>query len=142
MRVEIRGMRDNVAEQIGKFLAAGPYAVVGASIHREKYGNKVLRAYLRNGLEVYPVNPHHAEVEGRPCYPDLASLPVPVRGVSVITPPAVTERIVEDLPASGAACVWLQPGAESEAAVARAEELGLTVVSGGPCVLVALRYRE
>jgi predicted CoA-binding protein len=61
-----------------------------------------------------------------------------VRGVSVITRPEVTETIVEDLPASGAEFVWMQPGAESARAVHRAEQLGLHVIAGGPCVLVAL----
>lgn len=129
-------------ETVEDFLSAGPYAVVGASIQRAKYGNKVLRAYLQNDREVYPVNPRRTEIEGVACFPDLRSLPAPVRGVSVITPPAETERIVEDLPASGASFVWMQPGAESDAAISRAEELGLTVIAGGPCVLVALGFRD
>jgi hypothetical protein len=54
-----------------------------------------LRAYQQRGLPVYPVNPNETEVEGLKCYPDLASLPEPVHGVSIVTPPAVTEQIVE-----------------------------------------------
>jgi len=38
--------------------------------------------------------------------------------------------------------VWMQPGAESEAALRRAQELGLVAIGGGPCVLVTLGYRE
>jgi hypothetical protein len=54
--------------KIKDFLAAGPYAVVGASSAREKYGNKVLRAYLQNQLAVTPVHPREAQIEGlRPC---------------------------------------------------------------------------
>jgi predicted CoA-binding protein len=132
----------NQRELIDAFLARGPYAVIGASRDRAKYGNKVLRCYLQHGRRVYPVNPKQTEIEGVPSYPDLGSLPEPVRGVSVITPPAVTERIVEDLPAVRAHFVWMQPGAESAAAVARAEDLGVTVIAGGPCVLVAMGFRE
>ena len=36
----------------------------------------------------------------------------------------------------------MQPGAESEAAIKTAEQLGLTVIANGPCVLVALRFKE
>jgi len=36
----------------------------------------------------------------------------------------------------------MQPGAESRRAIERAEELGLTVIAGGPCLLVSLGYRE
>jgi len=129
-------------ERIEAFLAHGPWAVVGASPDRAKYGNRVLRAYLATGREVYAVNPKHRSVEGVPCYPSLRDLPAPVLGVSVITPPQVTESIVEDLVAAGAERVWMQPGAESARAVRRAEQLGLTVIAGGPCVLVALRHRE
>ena len=38
--------------------------------------------------------------------------------------------------------IWLQPGSESDAAVARAVELGMHVISGGPCLLVVIGYRE
>jgi predicted CoA-binding protein len=128
--------------KIDAFLESGPFAVVGASRQRRKYGNKVLRCYLQHGFEVFPVNPNAREVEGLATAPSLLDLPKPVRAVSVITPPGVTEDIVEHLPDSGASCVWMQPGAESDSAVERAEDLGLTVIAGGPCVLVALGFRD
>ena len=136
------GVDADIRQTVAAFLARGPWAVVGASADRNKYGNRVLRAYLQTGREVYAVNPGKTSIEGVACFPSLRDLPVPVGGVSVITPPGVTERIVEDLPASGATVVWMQPGAESRRAVARAQELGLTVIAGGPCALVALGYRE
>lgn len=129
-------------ERVADFLAGSTFAVVGASRERQKYGNKVLRCFGQHGRTAYPVNPNVDEVEGLEAYPDLAGLPGPVHGVSVIVPPEVTERIVEDLPASGAKWVWMQPGAESERAVTRAGELGLEVIAGGPCLLVALGFRE
>ena len=128
--------------RIEAFLAGAPFAVVGASRDREKYGNKVLRCYKQHGLTVFAVNPNAEVVEGLTCYADLTAVPEKLHGVSVITPPAVTERIVEHLPACGARHVWMQPGAESERAVARAMDLGLSVISGGPCLLVALGFRE
>jgi len=129
-------------EQIDAFLAGRPFAVVGVSTNREKYGNKVLRAYLQNDLKVYPVHPRETEIEGIATVADLASLPEPVHGLSIVTPPPVTERIVEQAAAAGIRHIWMQPGAESPAALQRAEELGMNVLGGGPCVLVALRYRE
>ena len=129
-------------EKIDAFLEAGPYAVVGASKDRAKYGNKVLRCYLQHNLKAYPVNPGSAEIEGRRAYPDLAALPEPVARISVITPPEVTEEIVSDAADAGVEYLWLQPGAESEAAVAKAERAGIGVISGGPCLLVVLGYTE
>lgn len=127
---------------IDDFLVGKVFAVVGASTDREKYGNKVLRCYLQNDLVAWPVNPHDEEIEGVPCYPDLASLPESVHGVSIITPPAVTLGIVEQAAEAGIKRIWMQPGAESSDAIARAEELGLSVIAGGPCLLVALGFRD
>jgi predicted CoA-binding protein len=133
---------DAAVTLIREFLAQGPYAVVGVSTNRDKYGNKVLRAYLQNDLDVFPVHPKEAAIEGVPCVPTLAELPEPVRGLSMITPPPVTERLVEEAHAARIPMLWMQPGAESEAAVRRAEELGMKVIAGGPCLLVALHFRE
>lgn len=132
----------DLAQRIERFLAGSPHAVVGASRDREKYGNKVLRAYLQQEREVYAVNPGVDEVEGVRSYPDLASLPVPVHGASIITPPEVTERIVRDARELGIGHLWMQPGAESEAAVAAANEAGIVTIGGDACILVALRFRE
>lgn len=126
-------MLDN---DIREFLAGERYAVAGASRSRSKYGNRVLRVYLQHGRTVYPVNPNTDEVEGLQAYPDLLSLPETVHGVSIITPPHITEKIVADAAEAGIKHVWMQPGAESTRAVDRARELGLNVIAGGPCLLV------
>ena len=38
--------------------------------------------------------------------------------------------------------VWMQPGAESEQAVHRAEALGMNVIANGPCALVVLEFGQ
>ena len=132
----------DIDDKIKAYLSSGPYAVVGASPKREKYGNKVFRCYLQHGYVAYPVHPKATEVEGRPCFPSLGELPESVRGISVITPPPMTDRIVEEAHAAGIEFVWMQPGAESQTAIDRAEELGMTVIAGGPCLLVALGFTD
>jgi uncharacterized protein len=127
-------------DQIRAFLAGKRFAVVGASTDREKYGNKVLRVYQQNHLEAVPINPKADEVEGAKAYPDLKSVPGDVDGVSIITPPAVTEKVVAEALQRGIKNIWMQPGAESAAAIAAAEAAGANVIAGGPCILVSLRY--
>lgn len=127
---------------IQRFLDGAPFAVAGASPDRSKYGNKCLRAYMQAGRPAIPVHPKAPEVEGLTAYPDLASLPETPHGLSIITPPAVTEGLVEEAARLGIRHLWMQPGAESEAAVERAAELGLECIAGGPCLLVVLGYRE
>jgi predicted CoA-binding protein len=135
-------MSSVLEEKIGSFLDSGPFAVVGASVDRSKYGNKVLRCYQQHGKEVYPINPRADAVEGLRAYPSLGSLPVKPKAISVITPPAITEQVVREAAAAGVTHIWMQPGAESDAAVRTAESLGMSVIAGGPCILVVMGYRE
>jgi predicted CoA-binding protein len=134
------------ADRIRDFLQGDAFAVVGASTDREKYGNKVLRCYLQHALDAHPINPKAPHVEGRKAFPDLASLTSalgrPIHGVSIITPPPVTLKVLEDAAGAGVSRVWLQPGAESPEAIRRAEELGLKPIAGGPCLLVVLGYDD
>jgi len=85
------------------------------------------------------VNPREPVIEGLAAYPDLKSLPEIPRGVSIITPPAVTERIVREAADAGARFVWMQPGAESPEAIRVARERGLEVIADGSCFLVETR---
>lgn len=137
-------MMSDASEQdrIRKYLSGKRFAVVGASHDREKYGNKVLRAYQQNHLAVVPVNPSGGQIEGLDAVPDLASLSEPVDGISIVTPPTITKKIVQQAIDLGIKNIWMQPGAEDPNAVAAAEQAGVNVVAGGPCVLVALRYHE
>ena len=88
------------------------------------------------------MNPREREIEGRPCVADIAALPEPVHGVSIITPPAVTAQVIEDAAEAGIRHVWIQPGAESPEVLERCDALGLEWIGGGPCLLVVLGYRE
>jgi predicted CoA-binding protein len=133
------------SERIADFLAGEAYAVVGASADRSKYGNKVLRCYLQHGREAYAVNPRAEQIEGARSFPDLASLVEgvgPIGGLSIVTPPAITEGLVEEAARVGIPRLWMQIGAESGLAVRRARELGLACIAGGPCLLVALGFRD
>jgi predicted CoA-binding protein len=129
-------------DPIERFLASPAFGVVGASSRRHKYGNKVLRCYRQAGRRAIPVNPRESSIEGAACVPDVTSLPDDVKSISIITPPAVTERVVEQAIRKGIEHVWMQPGAESELAIATCERAGLDVIHGGACVLVVLGYRE
>jgi predicted CoA-binding protein len=128
--------------KIQTFLAGKRFAVVGASADRGKYGNKVLRCYMQNNIEAVPINPTATNVEGLTAYADLAAAPGTFDGVSIITPPPITERVVDDALRLGIKNIWIQPGAESDSAIAAAEAVGANVIAHGPCVLVSLRYHD
>jgi predicted CoA-binding protein len=134
-------MRD-IQDPIQRFLTSPVYGVVGASPRRHKYGNKVLRCYQQNGRRAVPVNPREQVIEGVTCVASVLDLPDDVKSISIITPPAVTERVVEEAIRNGIEHVWMQPGAESERAVEACEAAGINVIADGSCVLVVLGYRE
>jgi len=117
-------MQDLVKE----FMAQKRFAVVGATDNTEKYGYRIFKNLKDRGYEVYPVNPRVKEVEGVKCYPRLADIPVKVDVVDFIVPPAVTESIVRECKDLGLTRIWLQPGAESETAIAFCRENRLKVV--------------
>jgi predicted CoA-binding protein len=133
---------DELEAKIEKFLAARAFAVVGASDKTDKYGYKCYLCYLQNGKTAYPINPRLITILGNRVYADLKSLPERTDSISVITPPAVTLTVIDGAIAAGVKNIWLQPGAESTAAVEKAEKAGLNVIYGGPCLLVTLGYHE
>lgn len=132
----------NTAQAIQQFLSAAAFGVAGASTHREKYGNKVLRCYLQNHKKVYPINPRESIIEGVTCVASVADLPKEVQSLSIITPPSVTEKIVEQAIAKGIKNIWMQPGAESAIAVANCQKNNINVIADGSCLLVTLHFRE
>ncbi len=129
-------------EQFDKFFESDAFGVVGASANREKFGNKVLRVYLQHGKKVIPVNPRESEIEGISCVADIQDLPPGVKSISVITPPQVTEQVVDKAIAKGIASIWMQPGAESPAAVEKCRKNNINVIADGSCILVVFGYND
>lgn len=132
----------NIDARIEQFLQSEVFGVVGASSKRHKYGNKVLRCYQQNQRRAIPVNPVEKEIEGLPVIARVADLPAEVQSLSLITPPQVTERVVEEAAAKGIRNIWMQPGAESERAIAYCEEQGINLIADGSCVLVVMGYHD
>ncbi len=101
-------------------------AVLGASADRSKYGNKSVRAHLAQGYEVYPVNPKGGEIEGLGVFSSLADIPVErLERITVYLPPSVGLAALDEIAKKGCEELWLNPGADDPAVVARAKELGL-----------------
>ena len=120
---------------IKEFMSQEKFAVVGATDNPEKYGNRIVKNLKSRGYEVYPVNPKLKELEGLSCYPGLADIPVKVDVVDFVVPPGVTEEILKQCKDLGLNRIWLQPGSESEMAIAFCTENNLKVVHS-VCVMM------
>jgi predicted CoA-binding protein len=100
-------------------------AVIGASAERAKYGNRAVRAYLRQGWTVHPVNPNEQAVEGLTTYARITDIPGPVDRATLYVPPHVGVTLLADIKQKGVHELFVNPGAESDELVAEAERLGL-----------------
>ena len=125
-----------------EFLFAKTFAVAGASANRHKYGNKVFRALLDSGREVYPLNPITEEIEGHHAYARIADLPIVPESLSIIIPPEITRSVVADAIAVGVKHIWMQPGAEDAQASESARQAGINVIDDGSCILVLLAIEK
>jgi len=127
-----------VEERIADFVGRRRWAVVGVSSDPAKFGYKIFATLLQAGYEVYGVNKRGDTVLGQRTYPTLADLPVLPEVVDLVVPPKVSEEIVRQCEELGIKRVWMQPGAESPAAIAFCEEHGIEAV-WGVCAMVLHR---
>jgi predicted CoA-binding protein len=111
-------------------------AVIGASSNRQKFGNRAVRAFQQQGYTVIPINPHEAEVEGLKAYASVLDVPGPIDMASMYVPPDVGERVIEEIARKQIPEVWLNPGADSEALIARARALHIQPIVA--CSVIAI----
>lgn len=111
-------------------------AVIGASSNRSKFGNRAVRAFQQQGYTVVPINPHEAEVEGLKSYPSVMDVPGPIDMASIYLPPELGEQVIDEIARKGIPEVWLNPGAESDALIARAKALHIQPIVA--CSIVAI----
>ena len=70
-------------------------AVIGASANRAKWANMLFRRLVEGPFqgEVVAVNPSQTQIEGRPCYPDIESVPGEVDYAQVLIPRASVPHV-------------------------------------------------
>jgi predicted CoA-binding protein len=111
-------------------------AVIGASSDRRKFGNRALRAYQQQGFEVLAINPNETEVEGLKTYASVLDVPGTIDMATFYVPPDIGERVIDEVAKKGIAEVWFNPGAESDALIARAQALNIRPIVA--CSIIAI----
>ena len=115
-------------ELMEEFMTQRRFAIVGATADTKKYDNEIVKNLINRGYEVYPVNPKLKELYGIRCYPSLNDIPVKVDVADFVVPPTVTEEVLIECKNLKLDRIWLQPGSESEAAIAFCHRNHLKVV--------------
>ncbi len=83
---------------------------------------------MEKGHTLVPVNPSATTILGQTCFAALREIPGPIDMVDIFRRADQAGRAVDDAIAIGARIVWMQLGVIDEAAAARAQAAGLTVV--------------
>lgn len=73
-------------------------AIVGASNDPSRIGGRILRYLKKHGYtgNISPVNPKYDQIDGIPCYPDLASIPFEIDVVLVAVPEQSVLPVLEE----------------------------------------------
>lgn len=90
------------------------WAVVGATIKKNKYGYKIVKKLKQNDYNVFPVNPNIKEVNGLKCYDNLSSIEAQIDVVDMVVNPEHGIKIMQEIKELGIKYVWLQPGTRSK----------------------------
>jgi len=98
-------------------------AVIGASADPRKFGNRAVRAFLRQGYTVFPINPNESIVEGLQTYSSVLDVPESIDMATFYVPPDVGEKVMPEVAKKKIPEVWLNPGSESGALIRLARSL-------------------
>ena len=120
---------------VAAFLSGKRLAVAGVSRTPNQAANAIFRKLKASGFEVFPINPHAAELEETPCYEDVGSVPGALDGVVIATHPDAALEIVRQCAEHGVGRVWFHrsfgQGSVSDEAVAECRKLGIEAIVGG-----------
>ncbi|MGI9528523.1 MAG: CoA-binding protein [Acidimicrobiia bacterium] len=126
-----------ITDAASDFLNNKRIAVAGVSRKSggEHGGNTVYGRLKERGYETFAVNPNATEVEGDPCYPDIASIPGGVDAVVIATTPEVAPSVVQQCIDADIRSVWMHrafgQGSVSPEATALGRANGVIVIDGG-----------
>jgi predicted CoA-binding protein len=109
-------------------------AMVGASPDWHKASSFAMKYLQSKGYRVIPVNPRAAgkTILGESCYGRLSDIPASdarrIDMVDIFRNSEAAGAVTDEAVAIGAKVVWMQLGVRNDAAAARAEKAGLTVI--------------
>ena len=126
---------DRISDIPDMMKAVRSIAVAGVSSHKSKFGSAAYRELKKLGYRVWAIHPTMSTFEGDPCYPSPSELPETPDCVVLSLAPASALEVVRATAQKGIPRAWFQRGPDFSEAIAEAQRLGLTTVSGR-CILM------
>ncbi|HEY6928325.1 MAG TPA: CoA-binding protein [Thermoanaerobaculia bacterium] len=117
--------------------SARTVAVVGCSPDQARPSHAIARYLIESGYRMIPVNPHHREILGRPCYPSLSDIPSDVRVdiVDVFRRSSEVAPVAREAIARGTGFFFMQQGVIDLDSARDLEAAGIPVAMD-LCILV------
>ena len=105
MNSEDRRRRLYATNEMTRLIAPRSVAVVGVSERPNAFGSRTVRNMKSFDGRLYQINARHAELAGRPCYPNLRALPETPDCVVIATPRETVESIALECAACGVGAI-------------------------------------
>ena len=87
-----------------------------------------MRAYLRRGFKVYPVNPEEETIEGLKAYRSILDIQEKIDRATLYVSPKVGLKVIEEIAQKGVNELYFNPGSESDELMGKARKLGLNPI--------------
>lgn len=127
--------REDMSERqdIDAFLACKRIAFVGVSTNEKHFSRAVMRELVAHGIDVVPVHPGVAQIDGRRAFARVPEIDAKVEGALIMTPASASAAVIADCARAGVRRVWLHrgvgPGAASEESLVAARAHDMIVVA-------------
>ena len=125
----------SIPSSVAGFLACKRVAVAGVSRSGNAPANAIYRRLAETGHEVFAVNPNASRVEGKPCYPNLSSIPGVIEAVMVVTHPSAAAAVAREALDRNIRHIWFHrsygDGSVAEEALQLCRARGVEPIEGG-----------
>ena len=122
-------MKPSTRQNINKFLDCKTIAIAGASRDENSFSAKVAIHLTKLGYKLWYVNPEFGQHdEGNFRVQSVASLPLDVRNLLILTPTSQTGHVVKHAIEKGINNIWIQQKSETQAALDLAQQHDLNVI--------------
>lgn len=120
---------------INNFLKCETIAIAGVSRNEKKFGFIVYKTLLKNGFNIYPINPKTTLINKKICYKTLSDINEKVDHLLIVSPKTQCLGLVNEAIEKGINNIWIQQGCDTSEAISTAKNAGINLISK-KCILM------